>query len=237
MLLADIKDDRWYKVEALPLWLKGNEIKKPEVIRSIRELVRRREEEAEYNRKCFPSRDNIQVFQMSGNPPSFYINPDFEGVRQVVKDLDIPNSSEATYFLRFFHGAEFIKYHKRSFLKFKKYAVEAFGIRIKLPADVDLFKLERQPLPEATDYKYPPFYWYESPYHLVQIWRLRIFNCPLERIQVPISNPLNPNIPPIVRFEWRWNPQKYPEHFCMVHMICYLATLLSHSPSSKTAVG
>ena len=56
-------------------------------------------------------------------------------------------------------------------------------------------------------------YWYESPYHLVQIWRLRIFNCPLERIQVPISNPLNPNTPPIVKFEWRWHPQKYPEHF------------------------
>jgi hypothetical protein len=78
--------------------------------------------------------------------------------RLVVKDLDIPDSSNATYFLRFFHGAEFIKYHKRSFLKFKKYAVEAFGIRIKLPADIDLFKLERQPLPDTTDYKYPPFY-------------------------------------------------------------------------------
>lgn len=213
MFLADIEDNRWYKVKALSLWLRGDEIKQPEVIRSIRELIRRREEEAEYNRKRFPSPDNIQVIQISDKPPAFYIRPAFEGVRQVVKDLNMPNDLDAGYFLRFFHGAEFIKYHKRSFLKFKKYAVEAFGMRIKLPADVDIFKLERQPLPDAADYMYPPLYWYESPYHLIQIRRVRIFNCPLESIQVPISNPFNPNTPPIVKFEWRWHPQKYPEHF------------------------
>jgi hypothetical protein len=212
MLLADIEDNGWYKVKALPLWLKGSEVKKPEVIASIRELVRRHEEEAEYNRKRFPSPDNIQVAQMSDKPPAFYISPDFEGVRQVVNDLNMPHSFDAGYFLRFFHGAEFIKYHKRSFLKFKKYSVEAFGVRIKLPADVDLFKLEWQPLPDPTNYKYPPSYWYESPYHLIQIWRLRVFKCPLERIQVPISNPLNPHVPPVVKFEWRWHPQNDPQY-------------------------
>jgi len=213
MLLADIEDDKWYEVEPLSLHVKGAELKKPEVIRSIREFVRRHEEEAEYNRKCFPSRDNIQVFQMQDNPPAFYINPNFEGVRQVANDLGMPNGLEVAYFLRFFHGAEFIKYHKRSFIKFKRYAVEAFGIRIKLPADVDIFKLKRQPLPDATDYEYSPLYWYESQYHLIQIWRLRIFKCPLESIKVPVSDPLHPNIPPVTKFEWRWHPQKYPEHF------------------------
>lgn len=188
MLLADIEDDKWY----------------------IRELVRRREEEAKYNRKCFPSRDNIQVGRMSSKPPAFYIHPSFEGVRQTVKDLGMPHGLDASYYLRYFNGAEFIDYHKRSFLKFKKYAVEAFGIRIKLPSDDDIFKLDMQPLPDAANYKYPPIYWYEGSFLLVQIWRLRVFKCPLAEIQVPISNPLTPNTPPVVKFEWRWHPRNDP---------------------------
>lgn len=213
MLLADIEDDEWYKIEPLSLHIKGTELQKPEVIRSIRELVRRHEEEVEYNQRCFPNRDNIQVFQISNKPPAFYIHPNFEGVRQVAKDLGISDDLDAVYFLRLFNASEFIKYHKRSVLKFKKYTVEAFGIRIKLSADADIFKWERQPLPNASNYAYPPLYWYENAYHLVQIWRLRIFKCPLENIKVPISDPLTPNIPPVIKFEWRWHPQKHPAHF------------------------
>ncbi|HEX8495364.1 MAG TPA: hypothetical protein VF658_21305 [Pyrinomonadaceae bacterium] len=205
MSSREFEDDALFKLKSLPLWLEGLDLTDPKLIRGAQEFLRFHEQEIEYKRRKVSDGFTKFVYQLSEKPPAYCFHPYFEGTRQIVEELNMPCDLDRLCFLRYFHGGDFSKYQKRYSKKFKRYAVEALGIRTWGP-DFNPFKKETCPPPDPSQYKHPPMYWYEDRWCLVQVWRIRVFDCPLETIQVPLSNPLMPYLPPVLKCEWRWRP-------------------------------
>jgi hypothetical protein len=54
-------------------------------------------------------------------------------------------------------------------------------------------------------------YWQEYDMRLIQIWRIRVFACPVELIQTSPSNPFGSLSSNVLYFEERWHPKRIVE--------------------------
>jgi hypothetical protein len=191
MRLSDIKDDQCYKIESLGLLIPGKHLKNPDVFRAIREEVRRLEEKKREESRYYPGLYNAQVFKYSDDPPAYVITPKFAGVRHLIQELDLPEDQESVYFSRLFKAEDFVKFAlRRSNKNFENYAVEVFGLKINLPEPLPAGTW-LPPTPDPSQYKCSPMYWEEYGMRLIQIWRIRVFACPVEVILTSPSNPLS----------------------------------------------
>ena len=207
MRLSDIKDDVTYEIKPLRLKFLGATLKNPDYWNAILETVKRRKGELEYEQKCFPNKNDIQVFRYSDVPLGYQIKPTFAGVRQLIQELDMPEDSEAVYYLRIFNGWDFARYALRpSLKKYQRYTVETFGLRIKMPGLSSGDEL--LPLPDPAQYKSPPMYWEEYRMILIQVWRVRVFYCPTKLLQTSPSNPFSPYNPDGLYYEECWHPRR-----------------------------
>lgn len=169
----------------------------------------RHREEFDFRRRCYPHPGNIQVFQYADMPPAFRVYPNFDEINQTIQELDLQGHPADAFYVRFFRAKD-IQLKRDGAFKEYNYAVQAFGIKLPWPEGMDPF-VDVQPIPDASKYKKPPLYWYECPWHLVQVWRLRIFNCPLESFQNFLSSILDSRTPPVIYFQERWHPHHGPK--------------------------
>lgn len=204
---SNIRDEVTYEIKPLRLQFPGATLKNLDFQQAIIEIIQRRKKELEYERKCFPNKNDIQVFRYSDIPPGYQIRPTFAGVRQLIQELDLPEYSGTVYHSRIFNGWDFSKYSLRQpFKKYQRYTVEIFGLRIRPPDLPSVDKLLS--LPDPAQYKCPPMYWEEYGMFLIQVWRVRIFSCPTESIQTSPSNPLSPHDPDVLYYEEYWHPRR-----------------------------
>jgi hypothetical protein len=209
MPLSGFEDGAFFKFRSLPVWLEGQDLKDPDLVGRVQEFLRFHEQKIEYRRRKLSDGYTKFVYQLSEKPPAYCFYPHFAGIRQIAEELDMPCHLDRYYFLRYFHGGDFLKFKRRYSKKFRRYTVEALGIQSGVP-EYDPFKKGMYPFLDPSQYKHPPFYWHEEPWCLIQVWRIRVFDCPLESIQVPLSSPLAPSLPTVLKFEWRWHPDHVP---------------------------
>lgn len=137
-------------------------------------------------------------------PPAFRVYPNFDEINRTIQDLDLQGYPADGFYVRFFQAKD-IQIRRDGASKEYNYAVQAFGIKLPWPEGMDPF-VDVQPIPDASKYKKPPLYWYEYPWCLVQVWRIRIFNRPLESFQNFLSSILDSRTPPVIYFQERWHP-------------------------------
>ncbi len=109
------------------------------------------------------------------------------------------------------HPASTTEFTKALIERLKKYSVELFGVIINLPDGVSPSGMLNPPVPAPSQYTSPPRYIRDISMNTVQIYRLRIFNCPSEAMHPTPSNPLSPRRPTCLFFEERWHPHTLKE--------------------------
>lgn len=214
MRLTDLDDNTLYKIRLLPLWVRGDFLKEPQTRWWIDDLIKRREKELDDERRCYPDPRNTQVYQFKDTPPTFTIKAGFRPIQQLVRELGMPSDQGDSYYSTIMSGDAFFKCLSISSYilkqpimeRLKKYSVELVGLRMKWPDGVNILDMPEPPLPDPLQYKSPPSYLYDSHIHVVQIYRLRIFNCPSGSLHTTPSSPLSPPRPTCLFFEERWHP-------------------------------
>jgi hypothetical protein len=219
MRFADLDDDTLYKIKLLPLWVRGDFLKELQTIWWIRDLIKRREQELDDEHRCYPDPYNVQVFQFKYTPPTFIITSRFEPLQQLVRELGMPSDQDDTYYSTIVPGDFYFErlsgtsytLERPVIDRLKRYSVELFGLRIKWPDGITVLDMPDPPMPDPSQYSVPPRYIRDSLLHLVQIYRLRIFNCPTEVIHTTTSTPLSPRRPTCLFFEECWHPRALKE--------------------------
>jgi hypothetical protein len=162
----------------------------------------------DYDNRCYPGTSNIQVFKYCDEPPSYEIRASFDGIRGLLEELEAPRHFNRVYCLRICSAAMFVDKSDRSFKRFKDYTVEQFGLLIepdlqkRSGIDAGYTSLK------SADYLCLPVYWNESPSYRIQVWRSRVFACPITDIQTTPSKPLGQNLPLVMYLEERWHPYR-----------------------------
>jgi len=201
MHVNEIQDDKLYYIEPLRVHIQGKYLKSRVLLEMIRYEIRRVEEAN--NRRIERPRTKY-AFCYSDDPPAYLLFLSDSGVQHLVQELDLPQDKETCYGSKLFAGPELVE---PSFAtQFEKYSVEAFGLKIKLPIPLPS-SITRLSQLAPSQYRCPPRYYEEFPWLLVQVWRLRVFNCPIEALQNSPYHPVSDDNPPLMYFEERWHPQ------------------------------
>src|SRR5947209_960194 len=204
MLLEDpdeIDDDEFYEIM---LWLSGSKVR----FEGQSQLVELGGgiQKVSNSRMFYPQRDNWQVYKLSVYLPVYIIRPTFEGVKKLIEELDLPSGPRELYYSKLFNGVEYVNLRTPPIERFMKYTVEAFGVKIKPTGPLSY--PPKYEIPDPSQYSTPPKYWQNSHLEIIQIWRLRIFDCPIEALQTTASNPLTPYHPSTLYLEERWHPKQ-----------------------------
>jgi hypothetical protein len=202
----DIQDDIYYEIKPLGRWIRGKELKHPYIRKGIHELILGQKEAIENERRFYLNIGETPVVQLNAKPPAYIIHSSFQGLRDLLIELDMPEDPRHVYCAKLFPGFD-MRYKKRGHEKPQKYSAEIFGLFLKLP-DLTSYDLKDWFLNERSQYKCQPRYWASPSGHIVQIWRLRLFHCPITNVRTSISNPLSPSAPAVVYLEERWHPQR-----------------------------
>jgi hypothetical protein len=207
MRLSDIPDDDYYTIEILGKPILGKHLKNPYLRKGIHEEILRRKEEIENVRRFYLNIGDTPVIKFNAKPPAYIIHSNFQGLRDLLLDLDMPEDPRHAYCSMLFQGSNLLLKKKQKDEFFKKYSVEIFGLFLRLP-DIPSYDLRDWFLHEKSQYKCQPRYWTSRSGHIVQVWRLRFFSCPVTDIHLSITNPLSPPVPKVVYLEESWHPQR-----------------------------
>lgn len=161
------------------------------------------EEKADFEQRCYPSTSDIQVYRYLDKPPAYEIRAGYEGVRGLLEDLQAPSQFNKIYCVKLSSAEEFFKKGKLPSKRFLNYAIERFGLKIRVRGDV-----KNPIIPDSLIYVSQPSYWTETSDYLVQVWRTRIFALPVERIVTSLSKPLSLPKPLEIYFEETWHPTR-----------------------------
>jgi hypothetical protein len=192
--------------------LEGGDIKFPGKnfkSRNFREMVldaiRERRSDEAYERSCYPSVHDKQVFLARDRPRVYLMYTRFEPARALANELGMPVDEGARYIVCHYTGALFKRGDKR-YEKYKKYSLEIFGLAVDFPSPTPDPLPPRVPLPDPAPYKSEPTYYWWNGFDLVQVWRRRVFLCPVEELHSSLAEPLSPREPQTLFMEERWHP-------------------------------
>jgi hypothetical protein len=160
----------------------------------------------DYQNKCYPSPSNIQVFKYRDDPISYEIKAGFEGVSSLIETLRAPHHFNRIYCLRIFSGAMSVPKSDESFKRFMGYTVEQFGLLMVPEFGIRGGADAGHTILKKSNYLCLPLYWSERPGYRVQVWRTRIFDCPLSKFPTSLSSPLGPDRWINLYMEERWHP-------------------------------
>ncbi len=158
-----------------------------------------------FERKCYPSSSDIQVFQYRDDPPAYEIGARFSGVEDLTRKLGVPFYHNRTYISAFFRGSTFPRVSNQLSKRFNNYTVEIFGFRVatsSLPKKPSLWPIR----PELPKYGREPILLRDSPQHEIHVWRTRVFNCQISVLNISPSRPLSHPEPWRLYLEERWHP-------------------------------
>jgi hypothetical protein len=155
----------------------------------------------------YPSKDVPQVIRHEDRPPAYAIFPTYPGVSKLITELDMPTESDVIYNLSYLSVEDFLNFRGYSYvnnIRRSQYSVELLGLLIKLPENFCLGMTV--PRPDPSLYKCEPRYCIEHGFRLVQIWRLRVYTCPLENIETSCCSPFGKFPSGTLYVEERWHP-------------------------------
>jgi hypothetical protein len=148
---------------------------------------------AEYEQRCYPDASHPLVFQYRDRPPAYQILGEFEGVKPLVEEFDLPKAYNAQFCLRWSGADELLKTKVSLPRRFKDYSVERFGLRIQpFPIGNSQSKSTGN-IKDSATFVSQPRYWVERDDYLVQVCRTRVFAFPVKDIESGLSNPLLPS--------------------------------------------
>lgn len=198
--IDEIDDDDLYE---LTIWLSGAKIRwedESELVELGTGIER-----PPRSRRFYPQEKNWQVHQLSKDHSVYRIRPTFEGVIRLTEELDLPRGPQEQYYSKFYSGGEYVNPIGTPIERYERYTVETFGLKIKPTSPIS--HPVKYEYPDPSEYISLPRYWQFSR-QIIQIWRLRILDCPVEALQPSASNPLSPYHPNILYFEERWHPKQ-----------------------------
>ncbi|MCA1633039.1 MAG: hypothetical protein LC802_04785 [Acidobacteria bacterium] len=210
----NIQDNVIYRLFAIPFLGKDLKLrlKDKEFRTAIRVMLQAKESEMDRERRCYPNSRNVQVYIDNYHPLIYTIYPGFAGAQTLIHELEMPTGSDELYWLTFMRGDSICKHDESTSERYRKYAVEDFGLRIKRPKYTHKGSTALKPPdlqePDPSLYKCRPRYWelYGGAY-LVQVWRSRVFACSVDAIKTIPSNPFSPPYPDVMCFEESWHPK------------------------------
>lgn len=212
-----VEDDRIYLLFGLPT--PSDEVKS--MLRSqdarthLIVTLESKIEELKEELKSYPSSRSWQVYLETDDPLIYRIRGSFPAAQEIIKTLGMPANTSETYWLLITKGNRIRKKHK----KYGNYAVEDFGIGIKgvkLDPETEISDETHLPnwpldpqMPDPSAYKREPRYWrLFGGVHLVQVWRSRVFSCPLDDINSTVEDPFSLKQPRIMYFQETWHPHR-----------------------------
>jgi transcriptional regulator of acetoin/glycerol metabolism len=88
--------------------------------------------------------------------------------------------------------------------------VEEFGLSIKRPKfDPELIRIPNPAIPNPLLYKSTPRYWLlDGGERLIQVWRSRVFACPITAIETNVEQPFCAPGTEVKYFEETWHPRR-----------------------------
>lgn len=146
------------------------------------------------------------VHKYCNDSPGFMISPTFRGVQDLAKKLDLPNAAHEMYCSKFWTVQEFTGLSTKKYREYDKYSIETFGVRVTLvpefypphliPSYANLFNLPR--------------YWLTACLKLIQIRRVRVFRCSIQRwLDKNVRDPLTSDREPMLYMEELWHPSRW----------------------------
>lgn len=150
---------------------------------------------------------SLMILKLTDSPVRYTIYSTFADISEILADLKMPHI-EGIYDLRFLSVEDFFRERGYSYPKleerFQGYTVQTFGFKIPHRPGM---RLPLSP-PNPANYKCPPMYWTYFGIAPIQIWRLRVISCPLEKIKTTVYNPFGIFPPGTVYLEERWHPRR-----------------------------
>ena len=185
----------------------GKHLKNPYLRKGINEEIQKRKEEVENERRFYLNIGDTPVRQFRTEPPAYIIHSNFQGLRDLLLELDLPEDPCHAYCSVLFQGGDIKLDKKKRNEEFQQYSVEIFGLLLRLPGCTS-YDLGSMILHETKQYKSQPRYWSSRSGYIIQIWRTRLFPCTVNNICTSPSNPLSPAAPTMIYVEERWHPKE-----------------------------
>src|ERR1051325_2743382 len=165
----------------------------------------------DFEHRCYPNVYDIKVFRYRDDPPAYQILAGYDGIKDLIEELRAPSHFNRIYCARLSSAEALFKTGGLPARRFLDYSVERFGLRIEpFPAVSSKGNL-RSPVKDSLVYVSQPSYWYEGSDYLVQVWRTRIFPCPVSAIKTNLQNPLTCPRHWGMYFEESWHPTRGKE--------------------------
>jgi hypothetical protein len=167
------------------------------------------------------------VNKYCSDSPGFMISPAFSGVLDLARALDLPNAPNDIYFSKFWTVPEFTGLSTTNYPEYDKYSIETVGVRVTVVPDF-------YPAHLVPSYENPfnlPRYWLTPCLKLIQIRRVRVFSCPIQRwLGKSVHDPLTSDGQPMLCLEEQWHPSSWEN--TMIRGLSGKDTSVSHQLGS-----
>lgn len=208
-LLANrIEDEELYAVDELDgVKIPGRRLKCPGFVQYTESHIHWRMNNPAEVARFYPNMYHWMVQQIAPESPAYEINSKFKGVREAVKELQLPYGDDVFYRSRIFTDTSFRAAAGLAPAAPGQYTIEVFGVTVvpHPPHAAEYFDLL---IPGSSTWLCSPMQLKEADSCITVVWRLRIFSCPVEHFEFSPANPLAPSDPKVLHFEHRWHPQK-----------------------------
>jgi uncharacterized Zn-finger protein len=213
--IKKINDHDEFYLEGMGIKFWGRDLKSRAFREMVLDNIRQNQSREDHQRSCYPSTQDVQVYLVRDHPRVYLMCPRFEPARELAEELGMPVEDDTRYVLCLYTGALFKRDHER-YEQFKNCSLEIFGLSISLPSTIPDPLPHRVPLPDPSQYKTEPTYYWWNGFSLVQVWRRRIFPCPVESLKSTLAEPLSPKEPETLYLEavqkavsQRFNPNRW----------------------------
>jgi hypothetical protein len=142
------------------------------------------------------------IYKYRDNPPGWMLSPAFYRVTALIEELDLPTDPDEVIFSKIWSVQEFTGTDTAKYPAYEEFSIETLGVRV---TQVPEFYLVHE-FPSLPNPFNLPRYWLTPSLELIQIRRIRVFNCSIARWLKPsIDSPITQN-QSIPFLEERWHP-------------------------------
>lgn len=208
LLANQVEDDVLYAVDELDgIRVPGKRLKNPDFLQGTERHIQWRMENPAEVARFYPDMYHWMVQQLDHESPAYEINSRFKGVRETVKELQLPYGEDVFYRSRIFTDTSFRAVAGLVPDAPRQYTIEVVGVKTA-PYPPHIAKYLDPLIPGSWTWLCQPMLLKEDDSYITVVWRLRVFSCPAEHFGFSPANPLAPLHPGVLHFEHRWHPQK-----------------------------
>lgn len=149
--INQFNDDDGFILEGGDIKFPGKNFKSRNFREMVLDSIRQRRSREDYERSCYPSVHDVQVFLARDRPRVYLMYARFEPARALAEELGMPIDEGARYLVCHYTGALFKRGDER-YEHYKKYSMEIFGLAIDFPSPPLDPLPPRVPLPDPAPY-------------------------------------------------------------------------------------